>query len=146
MPGQQIREVHAVGSAYAESAPDSTKIRSRERDWLRGDTILALFDTLAQRADTSGQPPIRSLVARGNAQSYYQLAPGDSSTTRPAISYNRGRVIAVDFANREVQSVTIRGKVSGIYLEPGAPRADATPARRAGSGRTPVVPQRRRPD
>ena len=145
MPGQEIREVHAVGSAHAESAPDSTKIRSRERDWLRGDTIVARFDTLAQRADSGGQPPIRHLVARGNARSYYQLAPGDSATAQPAISYNTGRVITVDFANQQAQAVTIEGQVSGIYLEPGEPAAEAAPRRGSARGAR-VTPQGRRPD
>jgi lipopolysaccharide export system protein LptA len=146
MPGQQMREVHAVGAARAESAPDSTKIRSRERDWLRGDTIIARFDTPAQRGDSAAQPQIRSLVAHGNAQSYYQLAANDTTSTLPALSYNRGRVIAIDFSNRQVQSVTIHGKVSGMYLEPGNPAAEATPARRGAPSRGSVIPQRRRPD
>ncbi len=35
MPGQRIREMYAVRAAYAESDPDSTKVRSAERE-LRG--------------------------------------------------------------------------------------------------------------
>ena len=67
-------------------------------------------------------------------------------TTQPAISYNVGRLITVDFADRQARAVTIQGKVSGIYLEPGAPTAQAEPARRGGGSRRPAIPQRRRPD
>ena len=38
MPGQDLQEVRAVRSAYAESPPDSTKIIVKEPDWIRGDT------------------------------------------------------------------------------------------------------------
>jgi hypothetical protein len=47
MPGQRLREVRAIGNAYANSVPDSTRIISTERDWMRGDTIIAEFDSIA---------------------------------------------------------------------------------------------------
>ena len=47
MPGQRVREVFAVRDAFAQSTPDSTRIRTAEKDWLRGDTIVARFDTIA---------------------------------------------------------------------------------------------------
>lgn len=45
MPRQRLLEVHAVRGAFAQTAPDSTKVRSGEKDWMRGDTIFARFDT-----------------------------------------------------------------------------------------------------
>jgi hypothetical protein len=124
MPGQRVREVFAVRDAFAQSTPDSTRLRSTEKDWLRGDTILARFDTVAAPGDTAGRPRIRDLVARGNARSYYQVAARDGRDAPPGINYVRGRVITVTFENQEVARVSITEQAAGVYLE--APRAAAT--------------------
>ncbi len=118
MPNQRIREFFAVGQAYAESDPDSVKIKSDERDWLRGDTIHALFDSLPA-GDTTSRPPIKSLVASSNASSYYQVPSSDSTQHgRPAINYVRGRIIEVEFAKDEARVVKVIDQASGVYLEP----------------------------
>jgi lipopolysaccharide export system protein LptA len=124
MPGQRVREVFAVRDAFAQSTPDSTRVRSTEKDWLRGDTILARFDTVAASRDTTGRPRIRDLVARGNARSYYQVATRDGRDALPGVNYVRGRVITVTFENQEVAQVSITDQAAGVYLE--APRAAAT--------------------
>ena len=63
MPRQRIKEVHAVGGAFAQIVPDTTRIRNTtDRDWLRGDTIVAYFDTA--RAPTRGPASPRDTVAR----------------------------------------------------------------------------------
>jgi hypothetical protein len=62
MPGQRLTEVRALRQAYAQSRPDTLRIRTSERDWMRGDTILATFDPPVA-ADTSKRPRIRELVA-----------------------------------------------------------------------------------
>lgn len=149
MPNQKIREFFAVGQAYAESDPDSTKIKSDERDWLRGDTIHAVFDSLPA-GDTTARPPIKSLVATSNASSYYQIPPNDTSQHgRPAINYVRGRQIEVEFAKDEARVVKVIDQASGVYLEPANP-SDSSRARsnntrpRAGArppGRPPRPPQ-----
>ena len=133
MPNQRVREMRAVGKAYVESDPDSTKIKSDERDWLRGDTVVATFDSLATN-DTTSRPPMRTVVATGQASALYQVAPqrGDTTRARPApgkpgINYTRGRIIRLDFAKGEVETVTVTDKASGVYLEPGA---DSSAARR----------------
>jgi hypothetical protein len=118
LPGQRVREVHAVRNAWAQSDPDSTKIRSTERDWLRGDTIVARFDSATTDADTSRAPQIRELVARGAARSFYQVAVSGSPADRPAINYVRGGMITVAFVNRTVDRVTVTDGASGVYLEP----------------------------
>ncbi|MEO6445262.1 MAG: LptA/OstA family protein [Gemmatimonadaceae bacterium] len=115
MPDQQIREMRAVRNAYAETSPDSTKIRSIERDWLRGDTIVARFDSAAA-GDTSSRPVIRALVSSGSASSYYQV-PGNSGIDKPGINYVRGRQIVVDFKEQAVQTVTVLDQASGLFLE-----------------------------
>ncbi|MDF2774278.1 MAG: hypothetical protein K0S86_3777 [Geminicoccaceae bacterium] len=140
MPDQRVREVHAVRQAYAETVPDTTKIKSTERDWLRGDTIVAAFDTAVVRdtaatdtaatdtaaTDTSSRPRIRELVANGNASSYYQIPSNKGPAELPSVNYVRGRIITVSFENQEVESVVVLDQAAGVFLEPAA---DTTRAR-----------------
>ncbi len=129
MPAQRVREVRALRGAYAASATDSTKIRSGERDWLRGDTIVARFDSIA--ADTSRQPPPREIVASGHASSLYQIASQRGDLGRPAINYVRGRLITVALRERTVSSVTVLDQAAGMYLEPSDSAAAGRPGGRA---------------
>ena len=141
MPEQRLRELHAVGQAYAESDPDSTKIVSDERDWLRGDTIVAQFDSL-QASDTTSRPTIRALVASGAASSFYQLPSNEGPKDKPGLNYVRGRQIVVDFKERDVQTVTVLDQASGVYLEPQPDSvANAKPAPRRGPQRPPAARQ-----
>jgi hypothetical protein len=129
LPGQRIRTVFAVRHALAQSDPDSTKIRTKERDWLRGDTIVARFDSVFAAGDTATKPELSQLVARGGAQSFYHIAVAGSPIDKPAINYVRGKAITVRMANRQVQRVTVTEKASGVYVEPvvaRAPEAAAT--------------------
>lgn len=137
LPGQRVREVRALRNAWAQSDPDSTKIRSKERDWLRGDTIIARFDSAATSADTSRSPQIRELVANGSARSFYQVAVAGSPPERPAINYVRGGKITVAFANRAVDRVTVTDRASGVYLEPLRDAAAATRPDTTSGGRRP---------
>jgi lipopolysaccharide export system protein LptA len=144
MPGQRVREVHAVRKAFAEGKPDTTKFRADTTDWLRGDTIFAYFDTLPP-ADTSKGPDIRRLVASDSAQAYYHIAPNDTSLHRPAINYVKGQVITIDFDSSKVATIVVdgvAGKVAGIYLEP---TADTTGTKAAPRRTTPGVRQPARP-
>ncbi|MGH7638601.1 MAG: hypothetical protein ACREOK_13210, partial [Gemmatimonadaceae bacterium] len=151
MPGQRVHEVFAVRSAAAHGRPDSTRFHADTVDWMRGDTIIARFDTtmvdtagarvavrdsastprdtLATR-DTTESPRLRELHAIGNARSYYHLAPADTSLNRPAINYVTGREIIVDFEDQQVSRVTVVEQASGIYLEP-TPIVAATDTTRA---------------
>jgi lipopolysaccharide export system protein LptA len=141
MPGQRVREVFAVRDAFAQSAPDSTRVRSTEKDWLRGDTILARFDTSAAPRDTSRRPRIRELIAHGNARSYYHIATREGREAPPGINYVRGSVITLDFENQEVSRVTITDQAAGVYLEPAPAAADTA----SGVARDTTVTSRRRP-
>jgi len=136
MPEQRIRELHAVGSAYAESDPDTNKVQTGERDWLRGDTIVAHFDSVAQ-ADTTGQPAIRELVASGAASSFYQLPSNSGQKDKPGLNYVRGGLIRIDFSESEVQTVTVENQAAGVYLEPAK---DSTATPRPGARRPPAAP------
>jgi lipopolysaccharide export system protein LptA len=54
MPDQQLREVRAFRDAVATTIPDTSKIRSGDKDWLKGDTIFAFFDSTAIARKASG--------------------------------------------------------------------------------------------
>lgn len=141
MPNQQIRELRAVGKAFAESDPDTIKVKSAERDWIRGDTLIARFDSLAP-ADTT-QPPIRELYAAGQASAYYQIPADSGDRAKPGINYVTGRVIRLTFKDKEVDAVTVTDQASGVYL---APLSADSAARRPPPTRPPAtVPPPRRP-
>jgi hypothetical protein len=132
MPNQKIRELRAIGKAFAESDPDTTRVITDERDWIRGDTLIARFDSLPP-ADTT-QPPIRDLHASGQASAFYQV-PGDTAhRTKPGINYVTGRIIRLTFKDNDVETVTVTDQASGVYLTPD------TTTRRPAAQRRPVAP------
>jgi lipopolysaccharide export system protein LptA len=133
MPDQHIREVHAVRQAYAETVPDSTKIASKQRDWLRGDTIIARFDPIPP-GDTTSKPRIRELAASGNARSFYQIASQQGKAGPPSENYVRGKAIQVAFRGQEVHTVTVL-EGDGVYLDPSA---DTTKAKGKPGARRPA--------
>lgn len=139
MPGQHIRELRAIGKAYAESDPDTTLVASDRRDWLRGDTVVAQFDSIAP-ADTTTKTRIRQLIARGQASAFYQMRAENQPKTNPALNYVRGAVIQLDFTTNdstratEVSTVTVVDKAQGIYLTP----ADTTKPPGKPAGKPPV--------
>lgn len=134
MPAQRVREVRSFRKAFAEGKPDTTKFRldragKDTTDWMRGDTIVAHFDTTPAPKDTAKSPDIRQLVSTGDAKALYHLAAQDSCIREPAISYVTGRQIVVDFDSRQVSLVTVDGlpakDASGLYLEPAADSTNA---------------------
>ena len=163
LPNQRIREVRALRGAYAATVADTARFRSTERDWLRGDTIVARFDSavVAARAprDSAPKPRIRELEAIGNARSFYQLAPQRrDAARRPSVNYVTGRNITVAFDGQRAESVTVREQATGVYLEPGEadtptagapgvarPSPAAAPARPATAPRPTATPRRAAP-
>jgi lipopolysaccharide export system protein LptA len=119
MPGQRLREVRAIGKAYANSIPDTSRVVSTERDWMRGDSVFAEFDSIAP-GDTTSKPQAKRIVATGDASSFYQLAANAGPKGPPNINYVRGRIITVTFANKVVDNVDVVDQASGVYLEPSA--------------------------
>jgi hypothetical protein len=136
MPDQRIREVRALRDAYAETAVDSTRMKSTERDWIRGDTIIAQFDTAAT-TDTASRPRIRQLRATHEASSFYQVPSKRGASAPPSINYVRGREIVVAFANGQVLSVAVVDKAVGVMVEPAADTAAAPAGRPAAAPATP---------
>jgi lipopolysaccharide export system protein LptA len=147
MPAQRVREVHALRKAFAEGRPDST-LKADTTNWLRGDTIIAYFDTLPP-VDTGKGPGIRKLISTDSAEAYYHLAPQDTSLHKPAINYVRGRKITIDFDSSKVAQIAVEGKVSGIFVEPTADttrtrtRTNTRPGTRTQPRPTPVPGVRR---
>ncbi|PHX97921.1 MAG: hypothetical protein CK531_01125 [Gemmatimonadetes bacterium] len=139
MPRQILRAIHAVHHAKVATLADSLNVRSRERDWFAGDTIIAEFDSVATR-DTSSATRIRSLVAKGSARSWQQSArsgvPVPDST--PAINYITGRMITVSFAeDRSLDRLSVLDQVTGLLVQPSADTTRAKPApKKPGSGGT----------
>jgi hypothetical protein len=115
LPNQRIHQIRAVGKAYATSIPDTATIKTSGRDWMRGDTLIATFDTLA-RGDTSRTPPVKSILALQNARAYYHIKDA-MAKDRPSINYVTGRDIDISFLNGGVDTVKVRARASGVYLE-----------------------------
>jgi len=121
-PGQLLREVRGFGQAWLGATVDST---TKERDWMRGDTVIARFAA----ADSAGKPRavLSRIEARAGAQSYH-LERNAAAPRRPSINYARGDAITVTMSPAPgggVERVDIRGKVDGIQLEA---RSDSAPA------------------
>ena len=136
MPDQQLSEVRAIGEAFATSLPDTARVISAERDWLKGDTIIVEFER-AEGADTAqGRTQARQLTATVEARSFHQLQGQAGLRDRPTVNYVRGDSIVVLLTAGEVSTVTVTGEASGVYLEhateaaraPGAPGTPAVPA------------------
>jgi hypothetical protein len=117
MPHQRAREIHAIGHAYAESKPDTVKFHTKDMDWMRGDTILALFDTIPPK-DTTQSPRIQRLISIDSAKAYYNMAPRDTTLCVPAINYSTGNRIVVSFGDKGVEHVDVVGQTIGMLVEP----------------------------
>jgi hypothetical protein len=122
-PGQQLKEVRGFGTAWLGGTID---VRTKQRDWIRGDTVVAQF---VQR-DSAGtrQAALSRIVARKRAQSFH-LDPSQKYPDRPSINYARGDVIVMTMkqgVRTGVDRVDIRGQVDGVQLEAvDAARADS---------------------
>jgi lipopolysaccharide assembly outer membrane protein LptD (OstA) len=129
-PGQQLKEVRGFGKGWLGG---TVYPPTKDRDWMRGDTIVARFT----QADSAGRSRavLSQIEARHAAQSYH-VEPNPRFPTRPSVNYARGDVILVTVKNdstRAVDRVDIRGKVDGIQLEAtgdttSRPKADSTQA------------------
>jgi hypothetical protein len=114
-PGQQLKEVRGFGTAWLGGTIDA---RTKQRDWMRGDTVVAQF---VQR-DSAGtrRAALSRIVARKKAQSFH-LDPSPKYPERPSINYARGDVIVMTMkqgAQKGVDRVDVQGLIDGIQLEP----------------------------
>jgi len=132
MPGQVIRELRALRTATATSRTDSTKFVSTENDWLKGDTIVATFDSVKAKGDTASKPAIKSIYAGGSAASFYQVQSSQGAKAAPNLNYVKGKAITVAFGpDHSVGSVTVKEQASGVYLELSPPDSVAADSSKA---------------
>jgi hypothetical protein len=113
-PAQELREVRGFGTAWLGGTVHQA---SKERDWMRGDTVVARFTSV----DSAGRKRalLSQIEARRAAQSYH-LDTNTRVPARPSINYARGDAITVTMKpgpTRGVDRVNIRGKVDGVQLE-----------------------------
>ncbi|MEO7521984.1 MAG: hypothetical protein ABIW79_09225 [Gemmatimonas sp.] len=144
LPGQRISEVRALGGAVATGVPDSLKLKSEDRDVLRGDTVVAHFDTVRAAGDTSSQARIREIEAQGNASSFYQAPSKQGPSFPPAVNYLRANTIVIAFDSGDVRTVIADSSASGLYLEP-VPDSLADSTGRKPAGRSVPPTNGRRP-
>jgi lipopolysaccharide export system protein LptA len=153
---QQLERVDAVGNAQAETidSPEGVEVdldsldaerlaadraSPAERDWIRGDTIIAYFeapDNVAagtpEVAEERPSTELRRLVAVGRAQSLYRLEPDSPAARaegRKNINFLVGDAIELTLQDGELSLAEVRGLQRGIYLEadPNAPAAAPGP-------------------
>ena len=126
-PGQQLKEVRGFGKAWLGGTIDP---RTKQRDWMRGDTVVAQF----VQKDSAGtqHAALSRIVARKGAQSFH-LDPSPRYPDRPSINYARGNVIVMTMkpgAQGGVDRVDVQGLQDGIQLEASdAPPADSLKSR-----------------
>ncbi len=149
MPEQTLRTMRAVGQARAESVPDSTKIVTKQLDYLTGDTIIAQFDSVTAD-DTVKQPAIRQVFARGHkgaqARSFYQVArTGVVKTDQPNVNYSLGDSITVIFKKRKVDEVRVQGHSVGYYIEAVADSTKTAPKDSTATKSAKKPPEKKKP-
>jgi len=118
IPNQRIKELRAFGTASAISKPDSLKIKSDETDILRGDVIIAEFDSVQAPTDTAAKAQIKRVTADGNASSKVQIASRLGRSFPPAINYIRGKHLIVTFDSGQVRDIAVDSSASGQFFEP----------------------------
>ncbi|QJR35082.1 hypothetical protein [Gemmatimonas groenlandica] len=137
---QRPREVRAIGGAVAKGVADTLKIKSADRDMLRGDSLFAYFDTAQVAADTSKQTRIKEIRAFGNASSLFQIASKKGPTAPPALNYVRGQRIFVQFDTGSVRDVRVDSSASGLYLEPAPDSLADSTVRKPPAKKPPLAP------
>jgi len=138
--------VVAMGNARGESAgidslngPDTPQLISR--DWLEGDTIVAIFGVGGDSLSATDEPlpdrdrdveavdttetdyRLERLVARVGARSMYRMAASDSTVVAQegqfAIHYVIGDEITILLSETgEAERMEVIGQTRGIHLEP----------------------------
>lgn len=136
-PGQQIREVIAIGTALGERTADTTDAKMPDliaKDWVRGDTVQAYFTTDTVRATVTPRPAggtgtvaaadtvrqvLERIIAKGSpASSTYRLREIVNDTAEISVNYLTAKSIDVRFSDGEVDRVNASGDIRGIYLQP----------------------------
>ena len=105
-PGQRLEAVRAYGAALAVTALDSL---DTERDWVAGDTVLAIF---------ADDHTLARLEAAVGASTRYRVFEGiGAARILRGINYARGDRILARFAEDQLERVDVSGNADGVYLE-----------------------------
>ena len=91
-PDSKVRLVRALRKAFARGQAGHDALQASRsptrHDWLRGDTIIAHFDTRRARRTRRSRRTSNSSFALGPRDARcYHLAPSDTAERRPAINY-----------------------------------------------------------
>lgn len=127
MPDQRLREVRAFRQAVVTTMPDTATIRSGEKDWLKGDTIFAFFDSTARAAlripaAQVAAPASGAVKPRAKPKGAdTSVAPGPIAVREPAVNDSTANKPQL----RELRSI---GHASSRYQ---AAAQGSTPARPA---------------
>src|SRR5262245_11318293 len=159
-PKQKLQRVIAVGHAFSARQPDSLDLKMPEliqRDWLRGDTVIAYFieapdSVKAKRAksdSTAFDRVLDRLHAYGSAAkpatALYRMRR-QAAVDSAEVGYITARRIEALFRDGAVSDVNASADVRGLYLQPQRreppagqkkPGANAPPAGRTGRRRSP---------
>ncbi len=125
MPDQQLREVRAFHDAVATTIPDTATIRTGEKDWLKGDTIFAFFDSTARvrRAEvapvrtTATPSPVATPTRRGRNQAPKVAA---DSAPKPVVAARDSTTVPADSAatKPQLRELQANGHASARYQVP----------------------------
>lgn len=147
LPGRELKEVVAVGNAYAVRAVDSLDIGLPDaiaNDWLVGDTITSYFvpapksepiparDEIgvdkASGKDASERVVLDRLVAvgaDGRARALYRIREKGRETESPGVNYLIADRIVLVMSEGEVKNVEADGPIEGMHLQPATVKSDA---------------------
>ena len=131
-PDQKLKEVFAVGEAYAERASDSLDVKLPDlikKDWLRGDTVRAYFaeapDSIKQRRaktdSTSFDRVLERMIALGAAQpatAIFRMRDEKDTTKQVQVNYLVAKKITTFFKDGSLYDVNAEGEIKGMYLQP----------------------------
>lgn len=125
MPDQQLREVRAFRNAVATTIPDTAKVRTGEKDWLKGDTIFAFFDSTARRRPAA---PLRSTATPAPAVTPTRRDATPTPTSRRDSVTEPGTAVdtvSVKPQLREMQSIGHASSRYQVLTQGGSPQRPA---------------------
>jgi hypothetical protein len=109
MPQQIIHQVRSIGKAYATSIPDSTQFKSKERDWMKGDTIISYFDTTSIHPRGATQQAAQSPAPGGGVA-------GHAAAGKPAADAGSGGATTpAQDSQPQVKTVVAKVKARAFY-------------------------------
>ena len=110
MPQQVIHQVRSIGKAYATSIPDSTHFKSKERDWMKGDTIISYFDTTSVHPRGATQQAAQAPAPGGGV-----AAHGRGAKAAPDVASGGATAAPAQDSQPQVKTVVAKVKARAFY-------------------------------